>query len=395
LNTNRLKLAIVLTGYYYKYLELYKIILRETKLYDNIDFELFISSHKEKSDVSESVLHFLENNNWNIIFSPNEGWDWGCHSEFVNYYFKAGKALPDYFLFLHDDLKIIKNGFIAAFIKKSKKGYSVIGNSLPFSFIEDYSAEFPEETYILNRYGFSTTSKKIKPVRGSAFFIDSRLVEQSLKKLPYQKKGAIELANRSLRMFASIIANDFPEFKTGYLSNEHLKSEFIIEEMRGSEQNRMFFLKRKILSFRKKVKFFGEDTLIAVKILKRQKQVAKKGKVKINISSKTPLSGFLNYDVSDKKFSDIIHLDKELDYLLKHNKISEIRIAENTGIRKNSIIEEIIGNKEFFNDSFDLIIEGDCPIHLTKSSGVRIYKDYYLRFGQLIPSKRTLLKVSK
>ena len=264
----------------------------------------------------------------------------------------------------------------------------MIGNSLPFSFIEDYSAEFPEETYILNRYGFSTTSKKIKPVRGSAFFIDSRLVEQSLKKLPYQKKGAIELANRSLRMFASIIANDFPEFKTGYLSNEHLKSEFIIEEMRGSEQNRMFFLKRKILSFRKKVKFFGEDTLIAVKILKRQKQVAKKGKVKINISSKTPLSGFLNYDVSDKKFSDIIHLDKELDYLLKHNKISEIRIAENTGIRKNSIIEEIIGNKEFFNDS-------DCPIHLTKSSGVRIYKDYYLRFGQLIPSKRTLLKVSK
>ncbi|WP_332038228.1 hypothetical protein [Salegentibacter sp.] len=372
---------------------MYKIILRETKLYDNIDFELFISSHKEESEISESVLHFLEKNNWNIIFSPNEGWDWGCHSEFVNYYFKAGKALPDYFLFLHDDLKIIKNGFIDAFLKKSKKGYSVIGNSLPFSIIEDYSAEFPEETYILNRYGFSTASKKIKPVRGSAFFIDSRLVEQSLKKLPYQKKGAIELANRSLRMFASIIANDFPEFKTGYLSSEHLKSEFIIEEMRGIEQNGIFFLKRKFLGFRKKIKYFGEDTLIALKVLKRQKIVVKKGKIKINISSKTPLSGFLNYDVSHTKFSDIIDLDKELDYLLKHKKISEIRIAENTGIRKDSIIEELIANKEFFNGGFDLIIEGDFPIHLIKSSEVRIYKDYHLRFGQLIPSKRTLLKV--
>ena len=394
MQTDRIKISIVLTGYYYKYLELYKIITEETNLYQNIDFELFISSHKEETEISSSVLDFLKKNDWNIFFSPNEGWDWGCHSEFVNYYFTSGKKLPDYFLFLHDDLKIIKNGFIGAFLNKRKEGYSLIGNSLPFSVIENYTDDFPEEAYILNRAGFSTKEKKLKLVRGSAFFIDSILVEKTLKNLPYQKKGTIDLANRSLRMFASIIANDFPEIKTGYLSSDHLKSNFIIEEMRGNEQNWMFFLKRRILDFRKKVKFFGEDTLITMKILKRQKKITKMGKIKINISCKTPLSGFLNYDVSHNKYSDIIDLDKELDYLMENKKISEIRIAKNTGIFKDRIIEKLIRQKKFLNGSLDLIIEGDFPTHLIKSSEVKIYKDYYLRFGQLIPRQRTLLKVN-
>lgn len=394
MHTDRIKISIVLTGYYYKYIELYKIIKRETQLYNNIDFELYISSHKEESEISESVLNFLKKSGWNIIFFPNEGWDWGCHSEFVNYFFKSENKLPDYFLFLHDDLKIIKNGFIDAFLNKSKEGYSVIGNSLPFSIIEDYSAEFPEETYILNRFGFSTTIKKINLFRGSAFFIDSRLVEKSLKDLPYQKKGAIDLANRSLRMFASIIANDFPKLKTGYLSSKHLKSDFIIEEMRGSEQNNMFFLKRKLVGIRKKVKSFAEDTLISFKILKRQKQRDKKGKIKLNISSRTPLSGYLNYDVDDSKYSDINNLDVELDYLLRQTKISEIRIAENIGSERNKIIEKLAGQNKKLRGRFDLIIEGDFPTHLLENSGVKMHKDYFLHFSQLELRQRTLLKVN-
>lgn len=369
--------------------------MEETRLYPDIDFELYISSHKDESEISEVVLDFLKKNNWKIVYTPNEGWDWGCHSEGVKYYFRSGNSLPDYFLFLHDDLKIIKNGFIGAFLNKIKEGYSVIGNSLPFSIIDNYSLAFPEETYILNRYGFSTNIKKIWPVRGSAFFIDSRLTERSLKELPYQKKGVIDLANRSLRMFASIIANDFPKHKTGYLSSEHLNSDYIIEEMRGEEQNRMFFLKRKILGFRKKAKFLAEDILISFKILKRQKQRDKKGKIKLNISSKTPLPGYLNYDISDIRYSDVTSLNMELDYLLKQNKISEIRIAQNSGKNKNKIIENLVGQKRIFNGQFDLIIEGEFSIDILKNSGVKIYKDYFLNFGQLIPCQRTLLKVNK
>lgn len=394
MQTDKIKISIVLTGYYYKYLELYKIITKETKLYQNIDFELFISSHKEESEISESVLSFLKKNNWNIIFFPNEGWDWGCHSEFVNYYFESGNKLPHYFLFLHDDLKIIKNGFIGAFLNKIKEGYSVIGNSLPFSVINDYPNQFPEETYILNRNGFSTAIKNLQPVRGSAFFIDSTLVENALKNLPYQKKGPIDLANRSLRMFASIIANDFSPLKTGYLSSEHFKSDFIIEEMRGNEQSGLFFLKRKVLRLRKRVKFFVEDALIYLNILKRLKPKDKKGKIKLNISNGTPLSGHLNYDVNDNKYSDIINLEKELVYLLKKNKISEIKIAENTGKKKDRILEKLLVGNNSCSGKYDLYIEGDFPNHLIKNSGIRTHKDYFIHFGQF-PRKRTLLKVNK
>lgn len=391
--STRIKITIVLTGYYYKYLELYDIITCETKLYPYIEFELFISSHIEETEISKPVLSFLKNNNWKIIYFSNEGWDWGCHSEFINYYFKTGKKLPEHFLFLHDDIKITKNGFIDAFLKKRQQGFAVVGNSLPFSVIKDYSAEFPEEEYLLNRHGFSTSIKEIKPVRGSAFFIDSKLVENSLKHLPYQRVGAIDLANRSLRMFASIIANDFPECRTGYLSSDHLKSDFLIEEMRGTRQNRMFFIKRKFLDLRKSVKYLMEDLLIDFKILKRQKQQTKKGKIKVNISNNTPRTGYLNYDINNLKYSDILDLDLELGNLIRSNRISEIRIKENTGDFKNLFIKKLAGPDNSLKGKFDVILEGASSLEVPNNPKIKTYKDYYLAYGQFIPGQRTLLKV--
>ena len=105
-------ISIILTGYYFRNQDLYKKILDETKLYDSIKFKLYILSHKANEEISDDIFNYLIENNWEIIYQPNIGWDWGCHVQFMQWHNEQKLPAPDFLLFLHDDISILKNGFI-------------------------------------------------------------------------------------------------------------------------------------------------------------------------------------------------------------------------------------------------------------------------------------------
>jgi len=343
---DKIEISIVLTGYYFRNQDLYKKNFDETKLYDSINFNLYILSHKSKNEISDDIYNYLIENNWEIIYQPNIGWDWGCHVQFMQWYNKQNLNAPDYFLFLHDDISIFKNGFIQAFLNKVKSGFELIGNSLPFTIINSFEQDYADEAFILENNGFEFETGEIEIVRGSAFFITHDLAVKTLSNLPYQKCGSIHLANRSLRMFGAIATHLVGNNKIGYLSEEHFKSDYISEEMRGEGVSSLFFIKRFLFS--KITRALNLVKITASKyIYKHTYSINKYYGLKINITENKILFGYLNLSVEKSCCSDISFDD--LDILFRQNKIQQVltsfEIANDSKLFKKLILNKITESK--------------------------------------------------
>jgi hypothetical protein len=348
---------IVLTGYYFKYLELYQKIHDETKLYSDYQFSLYILSHKEKEKIPNEFLTFLTKNNWHIIYKPNIGCDWGCHSQFIKWHVENNMPVVDHILFLHDDISIIKNGFIEEFINKASKGFQLIGNSKPFTTVDNFLDKYPEENYILEKNGFYNNSNNIKIVRGSAFFISFELAKYSLLNLPFQKHGKIDIANRSLRMFGAIISTKIGLNKIGYLSTEHFKSKYIVEEMRGKEINSLFFYKRFLNSAASKIFLYLNELLVHYKFLKYNHPIQVDRMLKVNLHDGTILTGYLNIKkgINNSEFSDVSMCDFE--NLIFQKKIFKIKISNEIAFNDEIWFKKLLQIINLGKGSIDLFLD--------------------------------------
>lgn len=334
-----MRISIVLTGYYFKYFELYRKILEETNLYSGLYFELYIVSHKTKEEISNELFAYLIENNWQIIFQPNIGWDWGCHVQYMQWLEGQNAPKPDYLLFLHDDISIIKNGFIREFLNKANNGNELIGNSKPFTTINHFEKDYSDEALILKKHGFDYEHNKIEIVRGSSFFISYSLAQKALKNLPFQNCGTINLANRSLRMFGAIATKLVGYNKIDYLSNEHFKSDYIIEEMRGNDIGRFFFIKRKIESKLDKLFFFVEKYFVSNLLYKHNYPLQENKIMKVNITDDFFLQGFLNLSLVKNNCSDITFDD--LEKILTENVIGQIKITSKSIFSKLDVFKNL------------------------------------------------------
>lgn len=314
-------ISIILTGYYFKNQNLYKRILDEIKLYESINFNLYILSHKAENEISNDIYNYLIEHNWKIIYQHNLGWDWGCYVQFMQWLKEQNQPDPDYFLFLHDDIIVLRNGFIQEFLNKAKKGLELIGNSLPFTIIKSFAQDYADEAFILKKNGLEFETRKIEIVRGSAFFITHNLAIKALSKLPYQKCGSINLANRSLRMFGAVATHFVGNNKIGYLSKEHFKSDYICEEMRGEGVSPLFFVKRFIFS-RISRALNKVETIVLKHIFRHNYPGKNFSGLNININKNKILHGYINLSV-EKNFCSDISID-DLDNLFRQNKIHKV-----------------------------------------------------------------------
>ncbi len=347
-----MRLSIILTGYYFKYFDLYKKIILETNLYDNIEFNLFILSHKKEEEIQDNILNYLIKNKWQIIYQPNIGWDWGCYVQFMKWIEDQDIDKPDYLLFLHDDINIDKNGFIQEFLNKINCGYKLIGNSKPFTTINHFEKNYSDEAFILKKHRIDYEPNKIEIVRGSVFFISYNLAQQTLKNLPFQNCGTINLANRSLRMFGAIATKLIGNDKISYLSNEHFRSDYITEEMRGNNVGRFFFIKRQIESILNKFYFFVEKYFVSNLIYKHNYPLQEDKIIKINITDEFFLQGFLNLSLVRNNCSDISF--DELEKILSRNIVGQIKITSKT----------IFSNLNVFKNLFIWIEKSLIPVDI-------------------------------
>lgn len=80
-------------------------------LADLSEVEVYIISHKKKSEIPQFLFKFFEKEN--ILIRPNIGYDWGCYQQFLQ-----SDIWRDYetVFFMHDDIKIRDFGFVASSI---------------------------------------------------------------------------------------------------------------------------------------------------------------------------------------------------------------------------------------------------------------------------------------
>jgi len=325
-------LSIVVAGWYFKNTDIYEKLIKEAESYKNFKAGYYIASHKKAEEIDREVREYLTKLGWKLLYFKNEGWDWGTYQQFLIWQ-KENENFTDFYLFLHDDIRIKRYGFIGEFLKKIKDGAKVVGNGLPYPYpLEREWKEMTPHIFFWAKFkGVFISQKKWKCVRGSCFFTIKKIAEDILIKMPIKNGFHSGFGNWSVKIFGGLLKDLYGENAIKYLGNEIQNSDYIEEEYRGGNQKNISF---KSLIITKLKKIVEDHPLLkrGVKfIIKGQKAPEPPMGLKINLGcGKRYLEGYLNIDVEESKYVDlkanILSLDFEkesvsvvsLVYVIEH-----------------------------------------------------------------------------
>lgn len=309
--TSNLIIDIVVCGWHFQSDLIYAQILKEASQYDNYNIRLFIASHKIKEQIDKILLKQLEEMGWQLLFFDNIGWDWGSYQQFLKWQ-KDNGHLGDYYLFMHDDLEIKKQGFISEFINEIKDGVQVVGNSVPIQKNIEIKKDYPEDILLAKVNGFDVNVDHCGVVRGSCFFITKEIAENILLKMPIKAGNDIFLANSSLRIFGGLVSDKCGLGVFSYLGDEPRKSQYINESLRGEGG---IFTKQGIKSFL--YPYINRDRLRRILRFTKAPKIELGSGLRLNLGSGNQiLKNYFNIDIAaefaDQK-ADILEIDFEDD----------------------------------------------------------------------------------
>ena len=309
-------LSIVICGWYFKNEKVCSTLISETRNYGNIHTKFYIASHKKQEEIDKNILNQATKLGWTTLYFSNEGWEWGAYQQFLIWQ-KENDIFSDYYLFLHDDITIKKNGFLKAFLDKIQDGFVLVGNSPTVSKKEKIRIYYPEDVLWAEVNGSPIKSSEWDVVRGSCFFTTKEVVKNILIKMPIKKGDNINFANCSLRLFGGLVTDTFGVDAIGYIGERPRSSLYIEEEYRGNN----------VVPIKKKLKSFVPSylkTLIKKRILGWQKvdRVKKGTGLKLHLGcGKKCLPGYFNIDLDSPcadQTADILQLK------FKENSIAEV-----------------------------------------------------------------------
>lgn len=287
-----MKLSIVIAGWYFRDIDIYKTLVEEAKRYNNIETSYYIASHRRLEETDRELIGKLAKLKWQLLYFENEGWDWGAYQQFLIWQ-KKKVGLDDYYLFMHDDIKIKNYGFIGEFIKQIQYGTKVVGNGLKDNPNKSRKLTYPEIIYWSRINKFPIRADKWRCVRGSCFFTTRDVAENILIKMPIKKGHHAGFGNWSVIVFGGLVADAYGENSIEYIGHKEVESFYIREEYRGS---------RGKLSFKKLIR---KTIQISPKSLRRfikgQKAPPSLPGLKLNLGcGERYLNGYLNIDINSK-----------------------------------------------------------------------------------------------
>jgi len=313
-NFNNKVLSIVVVGWEFRE-NVYSGLIKERSLQRSFsEVKYYIASHRQLKEIDSFLLNKLKRMGWRVLFFENRGWDWGAYQQFIKWQITKEK-ISDYYLFLHDDIKIKKYGFLEAFFEKIKKGAKVIGNSFPYPspLKRNWKEESPHIFYWAKKNGWEIKKEKWKCVRGSCFFTCKDVAAKVLFSLPIKHGFHKGFGNWSVKLFAGKVAELYGDESVDYLSTKLLESEFIKEEYRGgSKKEKIILIKRKIMK-----KMPSRLKRIFKYLIKKEKSLPAPLGLKLNLGcGDRHMEGYLNIDINSEKADikeDILNLefDKE------------------------------------------------------------------------------------
>lgn len=315
-----MKLNIVIAGWYFKNANIYKKLIEEAKSYNNLETKYFIASHKKEKEIDKNFIVYLHQLGWKLLYFKNKGWDWGAYQQFLTWQ-KNSESLSDYYLFLHDDIKIRHFGSIGVFIKQIQNGAKVVGNGLPYTPpLEKKWTEISPHIFLWAKFkSVSIRSKRWRCVRGSCLFTTKEIVENILIKMPIKNGFHSGFGNWSVKIFGGLLKDLYGEGVIKYLGDEVQKSFYIEEEYRGGSIT-MSLKKGLIYKIKQNIPFSLKQ--IIKMVMRGQKAPSPPSGLKLNLGcGNRYLEGYLNIDINNKVAdlnADITTLD------FKKDSVSEI-----------------------------------------------------------------------
>lgn len=303
---NTKSLSIVVVGWHFKHLEIYRELQNEARLYNSLKVNFYIASHKEQNGVKGPVVNELETSGWNILYFENKGWDWGAYQQLLTWQ-SRNSSLSDFYLFLHDDIKIKNKGFIGKFIEEIQNGARAVGNGLPHpqspdkldvSEGEEWKKIAPHVFYWAKLGGFPIKSQRWKCIRGSCLFTTKEVSEKVLLRMPIKNGHHLGFGNWNLKIFAGGLKDLYGGNVVRYLGNEVQNSFYIEEETRGGAHGPGL---KKVL--RKKVSLHTPEALKRVirRVTRGQKAPVVPMGLKLNLGCGSRyVEGYLNIDAESE-----------------------------------------------------------------------------------------------
>ncbi|MCD6565597.1 MAG: class I SAM-dependent methyltransferase [Bacteroidales bacterium] len=311
-----MELTVVICGWHFKNEKIYRTLVSEVENYNNneagskLEAKYFIASHKSQEKIEKNILSSITQLGWNVLYFKNEGWDWGAYQQFLLWQ-KDNSHLTDYYLLLHDDIKIKNLGFIKVFLEKINQGAKIVGNGTAVQKSHKVRQDYPEDLVWTEMQGYPIRSSKWEVVRGSCLFITRDVAKSVLIKIPIKKGRNILFANSSLRIFGGLVADMFGQKAVAYIGDEPRTSFYIDEEYRGQDERKRVTIKE-IISICLDASPVGK---VIVRLLrgKRIPPVRVGTGMKINVSyGGECLPGYFNIDMNSpyaEMKKDILDVD--------------------------------------------------------------------------------------
>lgn len=316
--SNTLNLDIIVCGWHFKNDLIYRQLLEESAQYKKYKIRLFVASHKDKEVIDKGLLKRIEEMGWHVLFFDNIGWDWGSYQQLLNWQ-NDNTHFGDYYLFMHDDLEIKKQGFVSEFINKIKHGVKVVGNSVPIQRNIEGKSNYPEDILLAKMNGYDINVDRWDVVRGSCFFTTKEIVENILLKMPIKAGKDIFLANSSLRIFGGIVSNKYGSGAFSYLGDKPRKSRYINESLRGEGG---IFTKQGIKSFL--YPYINRDKVRRLLRFTKAPKIECGSGLRLNLGSGNQiLKNYFNIDIAAEyadQNADILEIDFE------KNTIAEVQM---------------------------------------------------------------------
>lgn len=200
----------------------------------NYNVDVLIASHKTKEEIDPKILNFiLSFPRCEIKYFKNIGFDWGMFSQTIDY---LGKKIHryDYVCFMHDDVKILDENILQVFSEFIENKKLIVAgncrNADMYPFRKDHAQVL--EWARLSRWRIEIKSEKWSTVRGS-FFMASKKLFEKIKKIPFKHGPHVGHGNWGVIVFGGIIADIFGPNSLKTISNDNLKSPYLLEYHRG------------------------------------------------------------------------------------------------------------------------------------------------------------------
>jgi hypothetical protein len=233
------RFLIIIAGWHYYNKSFYENIHKLCK--DNDQIDVFISSHKQRSEIDSKIFELIINiPRVRIEVFENVGFDWGMYSQAIEF-LSQNVINYKYICFINDNIEIRDLNFLEKFSDFAEENQLIIaGNRInhmnyPWPKTHPHIVEWAR----LSKWKIDIKSTSWNTVKSRFFMAKSNLF-QKIEKIPYKNDNQPNLGNWGMIIFAGLVSDLFGKDSIKAICNGNLTSPYIQEHQRDDGENNQF-----------------------------------------------------------------------------------------------------------------------------------------------------------